>query len=399
MKQLHGAALVAACAIASAIPNGQAQAEASGLSSAGSGRAFNPAIGVILGGTYSVYENNPDTYRVSGFPIAQEAGLAPQGLSLAETELDFNANIDDQFYGATVISLDGRGSANVEEAYLETLGLGHGATVKAGRFFSAIGYLNSVHAHAWDFVDQPLVYRAMLSDQLGDDGVQFRWVLPTALYTEVGGEVLRGEAFPAGGAAHRGVGTKTVFAHVGGDVGLGNSWRAGISYLDTAAIDRETGDPSAPDLFTGSSKLGIVDAVWKWAPLGNVVERNFKAQFEYFRRSEDGTFTPDGGPAAAYREEQSGWYVQGVYQFVRRWRVGLRYDALRPGGAGTALAGTALDSAGHNPWRASAMVDFSNSEFSRIRLQYNQDESAPSTDRQWYLQYIMSMGAHGAHQF
>ena len=45
------------------------------------------------------------------------------------------------------------------------------------------------------------------------------------------------------------------------------------------------------------------------------------------------------------------------------------------------------------------MLDYSNSEFSRLRLQYNRDESQPQIDHQWLLQYTMSLGAHGAHRF
>ena len=53
-----------------------------------------------------------------------------------------------------------------------------------------------------------------------------------------------------------------------------------------------------------------------------------------------------------------------------------------------------------NPERWSAMLDWTPSEFSRIRAQYNRDESRPGQhDNQWFLQYIMSLGAHGAHEF
>jgi hypothetical protein len=45
------------------------------------------------------------------------------------------------------------------------------------------------------------------------------------------------------------------------------------------------------------------------------------------------------------------------------------------------------------------MADWSPSEFSRLRLQYNRDKSRPVVDNQWTLQYIMSLGAHGAHEF
>jgi hypothetical protein len=46
------------------------------------------------------------------------------------------------------------------------------------------------------------------------------------------------------------------------------------------------------------------------------------------------------------------------------------------------------------------MVDWSPSEFSRIRLQLAQDKSrSDATDNQAFLQYIVSLGAHGAHKF
>ena len=49
---------------------------------------------------------------------------------------------------------------------MQTTALGNGFTLKAGRFFSSIGYLNPQHAHAWDFVDAPLAYQALLGGQL-----------------------------------------------------------------------------------------------------------------------------------------------------------------------------------------------------------------------------------------
>lgn len=46
------------------------------------------------------------------------------------------------------------------------------------------------------------------------------------------------------------------------------------------------------------------------------------------------------------------------------------------------------------------MIDWSPSEFSRIRLQLAQDRTRPeTTDNQIWLHYIVSLGAHGAHSF
>ena len=73
--------------------------------------------------------------------------------------------------GATRVEVE------IEEAFVDTLALPAGTGLRFGRFYSDIGYLNRVHSHAWDFRDQPLVYRAMLGSQYTDDGVQFSGVL------------------------------------------------------------------------------------------------------------------------------------------------------------------------------------------------------------------------------
>lgn len=353
---------------------------------------FNPAISVILNGTYSQFSNNPEDYAIPGFALAEETGPGEEGFSLGESELSMSANIDDLFYGSFTAALTGENEVEVEEAYIETLGLGYGLTVKAGRFYSGIGYLNQQHVHAWDFVDQPLVYKAMLGNQLGDDGVQLRWLAPTEFFLELGAEGLRGEAFPAGGAADDGKGTTTVYAHIGGDFNVSNSWQAGVSHIMARAEGRETGDPA--ETFTGDSDISVLDFVWKWAPDGNARQTNFKLQLEYFLRAENGDYAGN-----AYDADQRGYYVQAVYQFMPRWRVGVRYDALEADDPGAVFAGTQLDTQNHDPQRWSSMLDWSRTEYSRLRLQYNRDDSTPETDNQVYVQYVMSLGAHGAHRF
>ena len=84
------------------------------------------------------------------------------------------------------------------------------------------------------------------------------------------------------------------------------------------------------------------------------------------------------------------------------WRVGVRGDWLRSGTADLGgLDPTGLPIlAGYNPTRQTAMVDWSPSEFSRLRLQLARDKSRDGeADNQVWLQYVMSLGAHGAHKF
>lgn len=372
-----------------------------------SGNAFNPAFSLILNGRYASYSEDPEQYAIAGFALGGEARLAAEGLSVDETEMALSANIDDKFYGFSTIAFEqdaGDTEVGIEEVWFETLTLPHGLKAKAGRFLSDIGYLNPTHAHAWDFADTPLAYAAMLGTGYGDSGVQLRWVAPTIVYLELGGELFRGDSFPAAGAdASAGKGVHTAYAHVGGDVGAGNSWRAGVSYLSAKAEGRESPAGDGVLRFDGDSDVTIVDFVWKWAKNGNPRDRNFIFQGEYLSRSEAGRLALEApvGPNedGLYDGDQHGWYVQGVYQFRPRWRVGARIDRLSASNDVSGIAAPLTLDSSHDPRRASVMVDFSNSEFSRLRVQWNQDRSRPQTDDQLFVQYIMSLGAHGAHRF
>ncbi len=405
MKLYFYSGCIAAIGIA-ALP-GAASAQ-----SASSGNAFNPALSVILDGKYAHYSRDPADYGISGFLLGGEAGLTPKGLSLGETEIAASANVDDRFFAQTTIALASDGDKTdigVEEAFFQTTALPDGFTLQFGRFFSEIGYLNSKHAHAWDFVDQPLAYKAMLNKQYGDDGVQARFVAPTDLLIEVGAEAFRGAQFPAAGAARGGVGSWTAFAHTGGDVSNASSWRAGVSYLNADAAERDSTIQNGDTLsFTGSDRIWIADFVWKWAENGNPRQRNFILQGEYLHRQERGdvidaqinyaamAFAPDFN----YSGTQQGFYLQAVYQFIPRWRAGLRFDRLSADNRGPSLGiATPLNDTSHDPSRMTAMIDFSNSEFSRLRMQLAEDKSRPQSDTQFMFQYIMSIGAHGAHQF
>jgi hypothetical protein len=69
-------------------------------------------------------------------------------------------------------------------------------------------------------------------------------------------------------------------------------------------------------------------------------------------------------------------------------------------GVPTGLIGTNMDGEGYDPTSVAVMTDWTNSEFSRVRWQFNRDELASgSEDNQITVQYIISIGAHGAHKF
>ena len=368
-----------------------------------SANAFNPNISLILSGIYA-NRSQDSKYHITGFQGGSGSGPGLRGFSLAESELGIYSNIDHYFYGGINFSMHPDNSVSVEEAFVQTSALPYGLTVKGGRFFSGVGYLNEQHAHIWDFVDNPLAYQAFLGNQFGDDGVQLRWIAPTDTYVELGAELGRGRIAGTQGKDKNGAGMASVFAHTGGDIGISSSWRAGLSYLRATSSNRESRDLDATgnfvtNTFDGESHLWIADFVWKYAPNGNATYTNFKLQGEFINRHEDGNLTYAAN-TDAYSANQSGWYVQGIYQFMPYWRAGLRYDYLDAGSVDFASNNANLIASGYNPQKISLMMDYSPSEFSRIRLQIAQDKSRENvTDNQLFVQYIMSLGTHGAHKF
>lgn len=381
---------------------------------------FNPDLSLILQGKYAQMDD-VDERHLTGFLPAGH-GHGERGFNIDHTELTMSANVDQVFRGYANFAIVDE-EIEVEEAWFQTLALGKGLNLKGGRFLSALGYQNERHPHAWDFADNNLAYQALFGEGYGQDGLQLKWVAPTDLYIEPFVEIGRGAAFPGTDRNRNGAGAVAAGVHIGGDVGASNSWRVGMSHLRTKADGREFEghDPADNEVvgdFTGKSRTWLADFVWKWAPDGNPKTNNFKFAAEYFRRDESGTLNCsdidvangmndsaclDLGKTGNYKSDQSGLYAQAVYQFMPQWRAGYRYDKLWRGDAdfnGADIGGTIASLGDYDPGRHSLMLDWSPSEFSRLRLQYNKDKSMDGrNENQWFVQYIHSLGAHGAHKF
>jgi len=423
----HATAAPAAPALAAApVPESPAAPEAPAFpqpappapaGKSGNATAFNPSISTILTGNYASLSKDPATYRIAGFiPPPDTEGPGNRSFNLDESELTVSSNVDPYFFANVTAAIQGDNSIDIEEAYFKTLALNNGFTLKTGRFFSGTGYLNEIHSHNWDFADQPLIYQAFFGGaQLAQDGAQLRWVAPIDYFLEFGGEAGSARSFPGTQRDSNGLGSDALFVHIGGDVGDSTSWRAGVSWLDMRSSARAYDDVDqfgtpVTDAFSGTSRTWMIDGTLKWAPHGDPTHHLFKLQGEWMHRSEDGQLAFDvtgRDLSGGYSSSQSGWYLQAVYEFIQRWRAGVRYDSLSSGTPNIGLVSSGLlplaafpALASASPERTSVMLDWSLSEFSRFRAQYAWDDARLSErDRQFILQYILSIGAHGAHKF
>jgi hypothetical protein len=353
---------------------------------------YNPGIAVALNGFFTAARHDTGANeRIAGFAAGDDIGHPERGFSLGESEVSFSANIDPSLAGFFDFSLDNENNVDLEEAYIRTTDLPGGFTIKAGRFLSGIGYINERHAHDWNFSDASLPYRAFLNNQFGDDGVQVRWIAPTDQFLEFGAEAFRGDEYPAAGAANNGAGAYSAFVHTGSDIDASSSYLAALSYLHTRAVGRTD---ASGDIFTGDTDLGIASLVYKWAPNGNPLVNNLVLAGEYFYGRDSGDFN-----GVNIDQSHTGWYVQGVYQFMPQWSIGLRASGLNSDSVSNLLAGTELDDLGHNSLELTALLEYDTSEFGRIRLQYSHDEASTTDNDVLLMQYTVIYGPHGAHRY
>jgi hypothetical protein len=132
-------------------------------------------------------------------------------------------------------------------------------------------------------------------------------------------------------------------------------------------------------------------------------------QGEYMYRVMKGTeYTHDSSNAVSslsLDKHHSGFYVQVAAKLDQLWEIGVRYDLLMQNDV--SLSGVDQHMPSNLP-RYSAMIEYNPTEFSRLRLQFDRDESryvqaSGGWSRQPYTQIILqanlTIGAHGAHAF
>jgi hypothetical protein len=360
------------------------------FSSSVSALELNPEIGVVLEGVYHSGET-----ALSG---------QPEGFSLGHNELTLSSPIDDLFHGrlTTVLaSHDGEIEVELEEAFVETMALPLNMTIKAGRFLSQVGYLNGRHTHVDDFIGRPMVYRAFLGNHYFDDGLRVNMLMPVSFYWQVGAEAFNGAQLIGSGHDEQ-IGVYTLSTKFGGDINTSSSWQGGLAYLGNRLTDLETGEDSHEESDGHEGHEGhnhsaaysgrhiyLADLVWKWAPNGNAKEKQWVFSTEYLRAKDINQY-------ADSEDYQYGWYGSLVHRFAPSWSLGYRY--------GEATLKQAHDD--HLDDQSSKehqlALSWSRSHFSSVRLAYSAQDSAglnPKEDHAISLQFLMSFGAHGAHEY
>jgi hypothetical protein len=390
---------------------------------------FVPDIALILdfsGVTRDMANEKYYSLAIPGFsypfvyPIGSSGLNAHRGWNFNYGEMSLYSVVDPYFDLFAVIDLSPDG-AGLEEAYFSTRKLPYGFKVKAGKFLASFGRVNEQHEHYWDFANRPLIGTALFGeDGLNEIGVQATWVPPTSFYLTLGAEVLNGaneQSFGTSGFSDP-RGTVSVDPVQGPNLFIGYV-RSSFD-IDEASflfgISNAVGTTRTNQGFSASGGTGQAvgantdiiggDLTMKYS-LDAIRYLSFQSELMY--RVLNGTeYTRDSSNAissSSLDKHNSGFYAQVVAKVDQLWRMGLRCDFLMQNAASLGGADQHMPS---NLPRYSAMIEYSPTEFSRLRLQFDRDlsrydQASGGWSRQPYSQVILqanlTIGAHGAHAF
>ena len=128
----------------------------------------------------------PTSPAVGSFAAEWSGAGGEPAFLFEELELGLRSVVDPYARADLFIAFGPDGTASMEEGYLTTLSLPAGLQVKAGRFFSPWGRINTQHPHTWDFVDGPLARERVLADEvLAGPGVELSWLAPLPWFAEL----------------------------------------------------------------------------------------------------------------------------------------------------------------------------------------------------------------------
>ena len=343
-------------------------------------------------------------------------GARDKGLQLGHSDLSASGPLGPYFKAqltAVAETHDGKLEKAVEEAWLETTSLPLGLQLRGGRFASQVGYQNAQHSHADDFVERPLLYRALLGGHWSDDGLRLNWTAPSAQYLMFGVEAFRGKRLVAEAANAPGqLGAVAFVAKLGDDFNRDNSWQLGLSHIRNrreAALEDAHGhhDEHEDDhddhggeeahgahahhgaQFSGR-KTWMLDATWKWSPNGNNRQEQLKLGLETARTTGLNRFASSG-------DRHQSHALSAVWRFNPSWEVGARTDWLKV----SQPHGDHFDAAQMR--EHAVMVVYKPTHMQSVRVQYTTQRDVKGFDapakNAVQLQYVLAFGAHGAHPF
>lgn len=335
-------------------------------------------------------------YRNSNFN-KENTSTERNGMDLQEAELAFYSDVDpysrlsmlfsahpDYQLNATTGKVEEKWAFEPEELFVESDHVA-GVTFKIGKFKAAFGKHNTLHTHAFPFVDEPLINSTLLGGEgLNDVGVSAATLFPLPWFSELTAQYLRGE------------GENTEFSSPtpGDGVGLGR-WKNLWDLNDDLTMEAGASYARGNNSLGGVTSLEGCDLTFKWRPASGGRYHSGILAFEFIDRVQEQKGTT--------REHGYGLVNWVQYQFAERWAAKARYETLQVSGSDP-LVNTANALPNDLTSKISAALQFDATEFSFFRLEYAtshgpRQPNGETTEQKIYLQANFTIGSHPAHSY
>ncbi|NJD21865.1 MAG: hypothetical protein FIA82_04240 [Melioribacter sp.] len=363
--------------------------------------SINPDISLI--GTFNTFTN-----FIKGTP---EYGKL--NFSDPEMELFVDGYLNPFARATANISYESN-SFGVEELYGNIVrGLPFDMQIKAGKFLVGFGKLNTVHPHAWPFLERPLFHQVFFGEGgFNDVGINFSFLLPTGdVFTNLDLGIFKGSSMipqTDSDAANRGinpifVGRLSTFwsldDYTNLEVGLSGSYGVySKAYFNLFGPFADITDIRSLSYFYSG-----LDFKFKYTPDSYTV---LTIQGEAILNNRDARRYDINGLPIIKRISNSGAFIYADYKFQKQFSFGAKYD-YTAGIVGSEPTFYSLSNddknstQGFETWFSYYPVE----ETSVVRLglqhlfySYGDGTKRPA-ETTIKLQFLFSLGPHKAHPF
>jgi hypothetical protein len=344
--------------------------------------AYLPDIALILNMSAvgrDVKNSDYEDFAIPGFVDAGDAELPfnkERGFNLNYAEVAMHSVVDPYFEAFAYFHLHPN-AFEIGEAYVQTTSLPYSLRIKAGKFKSNFGRINSKHHHSWHFDSQPIIYKALFGpDGISDPGVQLQWMAPTDAYIMFGAEALQGKNERSFGDGEK---NNLYVSYLKSSIDIGDalSVLGGLSWAHGKNTTGHDTDVYGVDLTLREQFGSYSYLIW---------------QSEFLQRDKALEGTTD---------KQAGLYSELIYQYNNNFSGGIRYDLITKNDTDLAAYNGIKT---NDLQRYTAMLEYKPFPMSRLRLSYACDKTKVIAGERRDVNEVMlslniAAGAHGAHDY
>lgn len=364
----------------------------------------NPDISLI--GTFNTFTNN----------VKETPEYGKLNFETPSMELFIDGYLNPYSRATANIAFED-GEFHLEEMYAQIVrGLPLDMQIKAGKYLVGFGKINTIHPHAWQFIERPLSHQVFFSEEgFNDVGATFSIILPTeSFYTNLDLGIFKGDGLRSQAENHNMNLNSPIFAgrlnaffdindYSNLEVGLSSSFGA-HSKMNFNSTGDSTANPMAKSL---NYFYAGIDFKYKYKPdsyTALVIQgEGMMNSRDVFRQGDIGVNIPI---EISKKINTFGGFIFVDYLFNKQFSVGAKYD-FTYGIVGDVPSVSTLSNddknkthgisgwVGYYPIEETLAVRFG---VQNLRFKYD-DGTQRENETIATLQMLFSLGPHKAHPF